>query len=279
MRSHRFLSFSLLTTCFALFFTAPSTKAQCGRNTLGYGDVGIVANNPFHAEMVVTRSGPPELPSVLEQSPLVQRPLSVARDTQGRVRIERVGGEFHHDNGPEAGSKVQEHTITICDPVAETLTRINTVNATATIIRFRPSAPRSSDLQPATPRSFCSSRLPSDRARQHLQVEDLGTQIIEGVEARGERITLPMLAATSGEESPSGASTTDRWCSDSLSALVLTINANSETGVKSTIAMQKIERTEPDPTLFQIPPDYAVTESIAEPRKRVTPNPAPTAQP
>jgi hypothetical protein len=279
MRSHRFLSFSLLTSCFALLFAASSAKAQCDRNTLGYGDVGIVANNPFQAEMAITRSGPPELRSALEQSPLVQRPLSVARDTQGRVRIERVGGEFQHENGPEAGTKVQEHTITICDPVAETLTRINTMNATATIIRSRPSAPRSSDLQPATKRTFCSSRLLSDHAREHLQVEDLGTQTIEGIEARGERITLPMLAATSGEESLSGASTTERWCSDSLSALVLTINANSKTGRKSTIAMQKIERTEPDPALFQIPPDYAVTESVAEPRKRVTTNPAPIEQP
>jgi hypothetical protein len=279
MCSHRFLAVSLLTSCSLLLVAASSAKAQCGRNTLGYGDVGIVANNPFHAEMVVTRSGPPELPSVPLQSPLVQRPLSVARDTQGRVRIERVGGEFQHDNGPEAGSKVQEHTITICDPVAETLTRINTVNSTATIIHSRPSAPRSSDLQPATPRSFCSSRLPSDRARLHLQVEDLGTQTIEGVEARGERITLPMLGATSGEESPNGESTSELWCSDSLSALVLRISGNTKTGVKSTIAMQKIERTEPDPALFQIPPDYAITESVAEPRDHRTPNPAPNEQP
>src|SRR5271155_1389693 len=139
MRSLRFLSFPLLTSCSLLLVAASSTKAQCGRNTLGYGDVGIVANNPFHAEMVVTPSRSPEF-----HSPLVQRPLSVARDTQGRVRIERVGGEFKRDNGPETGSQVQEHTITICDPVAETLTRINTVNATATIIHSRPSAPRSS---------------------------------------------------------------------------------------------------------------------------------------
>jgi hypothetical protein len=274
MRSHRFLSFSLLSTCLLLLLAASSTKAQCGRNTLGYGDVGIVANNPFHAEMVVTPSRTPEF-----HSPLVQRPLSVARDTQGRVRIERVGGEFKRDNGPETGSQVQEHTITICDPVAETLTRINTVNATATIIHSRPSAPRSSDLRSIAPRSFCSSRLPSSRAGAHLQVEDLGTQTIEGVEAHGQRLTLPMLGATSGEESPNGESTSELWCSDSLSALVLGITGNTKSGVKSTIAMEKIERTEPDPTLFQIPPDYAITESLAEPRDHRTPNAAPNEQP
>jgi hypothetical protein len=274
MRSHRFLSVSLLTSCFALLFAASSAQAQCGRNTLGYGDVGIVANNPFHADVVVTPSGSAEL-----RSPLLQRPLSVARDTQGRVRIERVGGEFQHDNGPETGSKVREHTITICDPVAETLTRINTVNATATIIHSRPSAPSSAGLRSIAPRSFCSSRLPSARAAAHPQVEDLRTQIIEGVEAHGERITLPMLGAPAGEESPNGENTSELWCSDSLSALVLRITGNTKTGTKTTLAMQKIERTEPDPALFQIPPDYAVTESVAEPRERRTPNPAPNEQP
>jgi hypothetical protein len=274
MRSYRFLFCSLLSTCILLLVAASSTKAQCGRNTRGYEDVGVVANNPFHAEMVVTPSGSAEL-----RSPLVQRPVSVARDTQGRVRIERVGGEFKRDNGPEAGSTVQEHTITICDPVAETLTRINTANATATIIHSRPSAPLSSDLQPTTRRSFCSLRLPSDRLAAHLQVEDLGIQTIEGVEAHGVRITLPMLGATSGEESPNGESTSERWCSDSLSALVLTITGNNKTGTKSTIAMQKIERTEPDAALFQIPPDYAITESVAEPRERRTSNSAPNKQP
>lgn len=279
MRSHRFISVSLLTTCFLLLLTASSTKAQCGRNTLGYGDVGVVANNPFHAEIVVTRSGPPELRSVPLESPLVQQPLSVARDTQGRVRIERVGGEFKRDNGPETGSQVQEHTITICDPVAETLTRINTVNATATIIHSRPSAQSSTGLRSIPPRSFCSSRLSLARNAARFQAEDLGIQIIEGVEAHGERITLPMLGATAGEVSPNGENTSELWCSDSLSALVLRITANTKTGVKSTLAMEKIERTEPDPALFQIPPDYAVTESVAEPRDHRTPNPAPNEQP
>ena len=274
MRSRRFLSVSLLTICFLLLFAASSSKAQCGRNTLGYGDVGIVANNPFHADVVVTPPNRPEL-----RSALVQRTLSVARDTQGRVRVERVGGEFKHENGPDAGSQVQEHTITICDPIAETLTRINTVNATVTIIHARPSAPRSSDLRSTAPPSFCSSRLLSGHPGTHSQPEDLGTQMIEGVEAHGVRITLSVLGAASGEASPNGDNTSELWCSDSLSALVLRINANTKTGVKSTLAMQKIERTEPDPALFQIPEGYAVTESVAEPRAPRTPTAKPSEQP
>src|SRR5579863_9460028 len=250
MRSHRFLSFSLLTSCFLLLLAPSSAKAQCGTNTIGYGDVGDGSGNPFHAEVTRTSTGHTDMKATLRPT----FPEWVARDSQG-------------------------HIIMICDPAAQTMTQIDTATATARIIHSRPSAPRSSELRSISPRSFCSSRLPSARAAAHLQVEDLGIQIIEGVEAHGERITLPMLGATSGEESPNGENTSELWCSDSLSALVLRITANTKTGVKSTIAMQKIERTEPDPALFQIPEGYAITESVAEPREHRGPNATTNEQP
>jgi hypothetical protein len=97
--------------------------------------------------------------------------------------------------------------------------------------------------------------------------EDLGVKTIEGVEAHGERIPVPMLTtATQGELTSSN--TSERWCSDDLSAVVLTVSENVKSGTKFTVAMQKIERSEPDPSLFQIPPDYAVTESVPQPLGR-----------
>jgi hypothetical protein len=171
----------------------------------------------------------------------------------------------------------------ICDPVAQTLTQIDTATLTAKIIHSRPSAPRAGSLKSATPRSFCSARMSSSRQASRFQVEDLGDQAIDGVEAHGERLTLPMLGATASEETPNGDSASERWCSDSLSALVLTITGNTKTGMRSTTTMQKIERTEPDAALLQIPSEYAVTESVAEPRERgntyVAPNEPPAQQP
>jgi len=272
MHSHQFLSSLRLTSCFVLLVAASPAKAQCGRNTLGYGDVGIVANNPFHAEVTRTTTGHIDMEATLR----LNYPEWVARDSQGRIRTERIAGEFKRDTGPDAGSEVEAHIIMICDPVAQTMTQIDTATLTAKIIHSRPSAPRSTGLQSIASRSFCSSRLPSTRAGAHLQVEDLGTQIIGGIEAHGQRLTLPMLGATSGEESPNGESTSELWCSDSLSALVLRITGNTKSGVKSTVAMQKIERTEPDPALFQIPSNYAITESVAERRTLIA---APSEQP
>jgi hypothetical protein len=263
MRSHRFLSSALMSTCFALLLAASPAKAQCGPNTVGFRNVGIVANNPFHAEVTRTTTGHTDMAATLRQN----YPQWVARDTQGRIRTETVVGEFKHDNGPDAGSNVEARVILICDPVAQTITHIDTATATAKIVHSRYGAPSARSLKSVTPRSFCSSRMPSSHLASRFEVEDLGDQTIEGVEAHGERIKLPMIGAAAGEESPNGGSTSERWCSDSLSALVLTITGNTRTGVKSTIAMQKIERTEPDPVLFQIPPDYTVTESVAEPAK------------
>jgi hypothetical protein len=275
MRSCRFLRFSLVSSCFLLLFAASPAEAQCSANIIGFGDIGVVSGNPFRAEVTRTTTGHTDTNAPLKLS----YPEWAARDSQGRIRTERVAGEFKRDTGPDAGSKVQGHIIMICDPVAQTLTQIDTATLTAKIIHSRPSAPRAPELPSAARRSFCSARLPSDRMPGRLQVQDLGYQTIEGVEAHGERETLPMLGATVGEESPNGESTSELWCSDSLSALVLRITGNTKSGMKSAIAMQKIERTEPDAALFQIPPDYAVTESVAEPRERRKTNAAPNEQP
>jgi hypothetical protein len=272
MRPNPILPLRLAAACFLLFLSASSAKAQCGVNTVGFGDVGIVSGNPFHAEVVVTRPGSTEMASTIAP----RFPELVARDSQGRVRTEKITGPYRHDNGAEEGTIADRHLVMICDPIAQTLTRIDTLDATAEIIHSRPSAPNSPRPQSAPARTFCSSRLFLNHAGQ-MRGEDLGVQTIQGVEAHGERISLPMLSATGGEP-PHSDTTTERWCSDQLSAVVLTVTENTKAGAKSTLAMQNIERTEPDPALFQIPSGYAITESVADPALHYNPR-APAPQP
>jgi hypothetical protein len=248
-------SFGLVCAFILLLICARPARAQCGVNTSGFGDVGIVSGNPFHAEIVITTTGSKDSRMIAPR-----QPRSVARDSQGRVRSESAAGEYKHNTGPEAGTKSEEHLISICDTTAQTLTKIDTLDATAKIIHSQPSAPNSS----ARPRkTFCSTRVPSLHI-PHIQIEDLGTQTIEGVEAHGVRMRpLPTEEDANRGMTPR-ESTTDRWCSDDLAAIVLTVYADSKTGVRTSVAMRNIERSEPDPTLFQIPPDYAVTESVEE---------------
>lgn len=111
--------------------------------------------------------------------------------------------------------------------------------------------------------TFCSSAwFPYNTNK--TKILDMGYQTIAGVQAYGQRFTLPLPRAPGDEETL--FSTTDYWCSDELSAIVLFIDDNPHTGEKTTVAMQPVVRTEPDPSLFKIPHglDWTVTESVEE---------------
>jgi len=269
------LPFCLITVCVSLLVSATPANAQCGANSVGYGNVGIGTDNPFHAE-IVTTPGPTEPESIVTRYPKL-----VARDSQGRIRIDSVAKEIKRDTGPDAGTKVEQHIIVICDPVAQTMTQLDALNSTAKILRSPPSAPNSSRVQ-GTPRTFCSTRVRLN-PREGVVGTDLGAHTIQGVEAHGARTHFVMgvttfVGATKTSVPPSDYAQ-DTWCSDELSAVVLTVTQDTKTGEKSTVAMQNIDRTEPDASLFQIPPDYKVTETIMQPvehhtKSTSTPKPA-----
>jgi hypothetical protein len=90
---------------------------------------------------------------------------------------------------------------------------------------------------------------------------------------------MPMLITTPDAEPSPTENFTDRWCSDELSAVMLTASEHTKTESKTTIAMQKLVRNEPDPALFQIPAGYAVTESVPEAREHIDTKAAPSNQP
>jgi hypothetical protein len=272
MRFHLLGTLGVASACFLLLLSASSAKAQCTENTIGFSDVGVVSGNPFHAEIVISRSSLSESASSIPETP----PVLVARDAQGRIRYERAILEFKRENNAEARLKVEQQWILICDPVAQTTTQIDTMDAFAKIIRPRDSA---SNLRAIHPRSFCSTQLRSKSTPSAL-VEHLGTQTVEGVEAHGVRITRKSrLGASSGGDTSDIEGITETWCSDEISAVVLMVSAAPKLEMKTTIVMRNIERTEPDPSLFRIPSGYTVTESVAGPIGHPTSNPQPNAQP
>lgn len=54
----------------------------------------------------------------------------------------------------------------------------------------------------------------------------------------------------------------DMWCSDQLGAVILQshVAGGATLTNKRDTLMQKIQRTEPNPSLFQIPSDYTILE-------------------
>jgi hypothetical protein len=88
--------------------------------------------------------------------------------------------------------------------------------------------------------------------------EALGTQVFEGVQAEGTRITMTIPAGQIGNERPI-VTVNERWYSPELQTVVMTRNSDPRSG-ETTYRLTNINRNEPDPTLFQVPSDYTVKE-------------------
>jgi hypothetical protein len=88
--------------------------------------------------------------------------------------------------------------------------------------------------------------------------ESLGTQTIEGVGAEGTRTTFTIAAGKIGNERPI-VTVNERWYSPELQTVVLSKNSDPRMG-ETTYRLTNILRSEPDPSLFQVPAEYTVKE-------------------
>ena len=109
-----------------------------------------------------------------------------------------------------------------------------------------------------------------------VKEEQLGKQIIEGVEAEGTRTTVTIPAGEIGNERAIEI-VSERWFSSELQLVVMTRNSDPRTG-ETTYKLTNINRTEPAKSLFEVPSDYTIKEGpgigprIAPlPRKKTNP--------
>jgi hypothetical protein len=85
-----------------------------------------------------------------------------------------------------------------------------------------------------------------------FKTESIGKQTIDGIEYEGERTT-----ATSDEQ-PSLVGVEERWESRELGLIGLTKSSGPDE--QATAKIRNLDRSVPDPALFQIPPDYFIRE-------------------
>jgi hypothetical protein len=256
MRSMRTSILLLAASCFVLMGFGQQAAAQCGPVAQLDG-IALLAGNPFQAERV--RAFTPEAEGKIV--PLHWPATLIARDGQGRVRAETTGGKFKVDEGEGTGTEAVQHIITICDPVSQKMTRLDTLNKTATVQALPTGSPL---MRKQAQGAFCS--VYTKLSVSMGQKEDLGHQTIEGFDAEGVRTTRPMPTIRNGEATTS-QNVTDLWCTDELGALLLQVNQTGMTERKLELKLTKITRGEPDATLFQIPPDYRIVERVPEKRR------------
>jgi hypothetical protein len=90
--------------------------------------------------------------------------------------------------------------------------------------------------------------------------EQLGKQIIEGVEAEGNRSTVTIPAGEIGNERAIEI-VSESWYSPELQMVVMTRHTDPRFG-ETTYRLTNINRTEPVKSLFEVPADYTVKEGM-----------------
>jgi hypothetical protein len=171
------------------------------------------------------------------------------RDAQGRMRAESpnrveifdpVSG-LEYDLNPE--SKTYK-TVVIPDKTASMLLAV--VGSTSW-----------TSFSSDSPEGEVGARQAKVRARQSAAppvTEDLAPQVINGISAKGSRITNTIPVGAFGNDREVKV-VNERWYSEDLKVLVKSSNSDPRFGV-TTYELVDIAQGAPDPGLFQAPPDY-----------------------
>jgi hypothetical protein len=208
------------------------------------------------------------------------------RDSQGRTRTQRPL-MMPPPNGPSPAADVPL-VIEISDPVANVGYTLDTQNRVAHRYVFEAMQqhvpPRPAAAAPGggggggrgvvmggvisadaiTTGMIAAGPLPaavanrSNRAGPEVHREDLGTQMIEGVLAKGERIVQTWPAGSQGNDRPF-QTTFETWFSQDLKMIVLSRNSDPRNG-ENTMKLTNISLAEPSASLFAPPPDYSVVD-------------------
>jgi hypothetical protein len=96
--------------------------------------------------------------------------------------------------------------------------------------------------------------------------EPIGTETFDGISADGVRSTMTIPAGYMGNDRPI-QSTCERWTSAELQMVVMANCSDPRTG-ESTMRLSRVEFSEPDPLLFQVPSGYTIVKDKAPPVRR-----------
>ncbi len=163
------------------------------------------------------------------------------RDSDGRTRTEDAQG-----------------VVTIVDPVAGFRATLNPKTKTVNKVT---SSGGVAAFGIATATGVRTARMGDSGSELK---EALGLQSVNGVTARGERVTVTIPKGDIGNDRELKV-IHERWTSEELQMLVKSTNTDPRYG-DTTYELTGISLSAPDLSLFQIPADYAVSESTGRGR-------------
>lgn len=210
-----------------------------------------VTGAPYSAERVVEH-----VQTLADGNRIVNTSTSkISRDSQGRTRVENTLPVL-------AGGPQPPTMITIVDPVAGVTYLLNSEKKAAQKFPSNPVATGKANqvpVPPPLPGGEVMIKATSGFVKPDVKTEDLGTQEINGVVAKGTRITETIPAGAIGNEMPI-QTVSERWLSPDLQIMVKSVHTDPRMG-QTTETLSSLTRGEPDASLFQVPSDYTIVDS------------------
>jgi hypothetical protein len=226
----------------------PRGRGQMGRGgpggpgRVGQGPVPTVVGAPYSAVEVTTSQQALAAGNSIQR----QEQSKVYRDSEGRVRNETTG----------TGSDGQPETrVTISDPVAAVVYELDAKNKVA----YSRPATFLTPLQTAAAierQRTMGAGQPHAEPEANVKRETLPAQSMHGIMANGTRMTRTIPAGTMGNAQAIEV-VRETWTSDELKVPLMTKVSDPRIGTSVT-ELTNIDRSQPDPSLFQVPPDYKV---------------------
>ena len=214
--------------------------------TNGYG-VSNIAGQSFSADLEIERA------QTLADGGHIHtvQHLKFYRDGEGRIRY-----EMYTHQGPSQESPEEISTIIITDTPANVQYSLSLrAHSGRRNVLFTPPNPAAMTPRPAprpTPQQSAS-------ASKNVS-ESLGTRSIEGITAEGYRNTTTFPVNYQGNDAPL-VTVNEQWRSSEMGLEILRKTSDLRFGDQLQRFINiNINRTEPDPALFQVPSDYTIKD-------------------
>jgi len=269
-----------------VFFTAaapPGTPGMAGPQTFAFVAGELVGGNPVKGAPYSGNAVTDTTQTLADGNRIVNHTAAaVYRDGEGRERREQSIPNI----GPFAAQGDPPVTIFISDPVAGVNYTLDPKRKTAIKLpgfqsgSLPPMLPMPSGGQggvvvqrigvaggsatasiaaPPGPPQVMIYRNAGALASNPPDVQQLGTKVVEGVQADGTRTTLTIPAGQVGNDKPI-LIVDEVWRSPELQVIVHSEHSDPRMGT-SVYTLQNITRSDPLPSLFQVPADYAVKDA------------------
>jgi hypothetical protein len=241
--------------------------------------VQVVKNQPYQAIAIT------QIKQTLADGSHINQTTTatVARDSNGRtLRIQQLSTIGPWRSGSDSSRGNPPTLTSIFDPIAKTHTDYTSDNKVAHIAKMLAppssasarsgdgeggfavlSGPRGSLKRDGIgPMSFAveghlnSSQVVPDQAAPEVKTESLGAKTIDGIAVTGTKTTTTIPEGTIGNDKDL-LITRETWYSADLKLVIQSIQTDPRFG-ETTYSLTNIQRSEPDPNMFQVPAGYTL---------------------